>query len=179
MDASVITSQPVKLIDLQVQPLTAETWAPFGQIIAADKDGRPFGPHDAQLLLSRGIPRFYIMSLKLKPLTFKVITRHLQVTQCLASSESKPWMIAVAPPHDPDNVEAIVDPKEIVAFQIPGNVAVMLYRSTWHAGPYYNGERADFFNLELSDTNQTDHPSTYLDKQFGLEYRFAGPLSKA
>jgi ureidoglycolate hydrolase len=178
MDASVITSQPVKLVDLQVQPLKAETWAPFGQIIVPDKDGRPFGPHDAQLDLHRGTPRFYIMSLRLKPLTFTVITRHLQVTQCLASVGGKPWMIAVAPPHDPDNRDAIVDPKEIMAFQIPGNVAIKLHRSTWHAGPYYNGETADFFNLELSDTNQADHPSVYLDKRFGIEYRFAGPLSK-
>jgi hypothetical protein len=36
---------------------TPECFAPFGQVIAASPDGDQFGPHDAQLDLSRGIPR--------------------------------------------------------------------------------------------------------------------------
>ena len=29
--------------------------------------------------------------------------------------------------------------------------------ATWHAGPYFEHEFVDFYNLELSDTNVVDH----------------------
>ncbi|WP_448564609.1 hypothetical protein [Trichothermofontia sp.] len=28
---------------------------------------------------------------------------------------------------------------------------------TWHAGPYFDHDWVDFYNLELSDTNEVDH----------------------
>ena len=167
------------LVDLPVQPLTAEAFKAFGQVIAPAVDGRPFGPDDAQLDITRGIPRFYIMSLKgPRPSTFRYITRHLSVTQCLASCGNKPWLIAVAPPNEPDNPAAKPDPAAIVAFHVPGNLGIKLDRSTWHAGPFFGGSAADFFNLELSDTNQVDHHPVYLDKEFGIEMHLAGPLAK-
>ena len=48
-EARVVTLRPVEA--------TPESFAPFGQVIAASPDGDQFGPHDAQLDLSRGIPR--------------------------------------------------------------------------------------------------------------------------
>jgi hypothetical protein len=37
-------------------------------------------------------------------------------------------------------------------------VFVKLERGTWHAGPLFVGSaHADFYNLELSDTNVVDH----------------------
>ena len=165
------------LIELPVRALTAEAFKPFGQVIAPAADGQLFGPDDAQLDIARGIPRFYTMSLKARPATFRSITRHLRVTQCLASCGGRPWLIAVAPPNEPDNPDARPDPASIVAFHVPGTLGIKLDRSTWHVGPFFSGPTADFFNLELSDTNVTDHHSVYLDKEFGIEMRLAGPLA--
>jgi ureidoglycolate hydrolase len=95
------------------------------------------------------------------------------VTQVLASVGGKPWLIAVAPPQDPDDPAKMPDPAAIKAFRIPGTVAIKLHRSTWHAGPFFEDAQVDFFNLELSDTNQTDHFSCQLDRTYGLEFRFA------
>ena len=36
---------------------TAESFEPYGQVVEASPDGDEFGPRDAQLDLSRGIPR--------------------------------------------------------------------------------------------------------------------------
>jgi ureidoglycolate hydrolase len=167
------------VVDLIVEPLTGQAFAPYGQVMAPTLDGKLYGPEDAQLDITRGIPRFYILALKgPRALTFRYITRHIAVTQCLASCGSKPWLVAVAPPNDPDNPHARPDPKQIRAFHVPGTVGIKLHRSTWHVGPFFAGDAADFYNLELSDTNQADHHPVKLDKEFGVEFRLTGPLAQ-
>jgi ureidoglycolate lyase len=164
--------RPPEIVALPVQPLNAAAFAPFGQIIAPAPDGVPFGPADAQLELNRGIPRFYMMTLRGRdPVVFNVITRHLRVTQCLASVGRKSWLIAVAPPNDPDDPRETPDPAAIRTFLVPGTLAIKLHRSTWHAGPFFKEATLDFLNLELSDTNSTDHFSCDLERTFGLQFR--------
>lgn len=170
--------QPMKTIELMLQPLNSETFSPFGQVISTSADGKPFGADDAQLEF-HGTPRFYILALKHREPRFRHITRHLKVTQCLASVGAKPWFLAVAPPNDPDNADAMPDPASIAAFWVPGHVAVKLHRSSWHAGPFFSEPTLDFFNLELSDTNKTDHFSCQLDRQFGIEFAFGGLPNEA
>ena len=158
--------------DLKVEPATPAAFAPFGTLIEKAPDGKLFGPDEAQLELGRGTPRFYILDLKHREMEFRHITRHIAVTQCLAAVGGKPWVIAVAPPDDPDNPDAKPDPAKIRAFRIEGHQAIMLGRSTWHAGPFFGLPALSFFNLELADTNQTDHHNCLLDRDFGLRYRF-------
>lgn len=162
-----------RVIDLPVGPISATAFARFGTLIQAAEDGKLFGPDEAQLELTRGTPRFYVMRLKRREKSFTHITRHLAVTQCLASVGGKPWLLAVAPPSDPDNPAGEPDPAEIRAFSVPGDVAVSLHRSTWHAGPFFDEPTHDFFNLELADTNQVDHHNCLLNERFGLRFRFA------
>lgn len=46
----------------------------------------------------------------------------------------------------------------------PGNF-IKLHAGTWHAGPLFEGEDSmAFYNLELSDTNVTDH-NTHIYKE--------------
>lgn len=166
-------SVTVETVRLAVAPLSAAAFAPYGTVMPAHEDGKAFGPDEAQLELARGTPRFYVMRLFGRPAAFTHITRHLAVTQCLAAVEGGSWLIAVCPPDDPDNPAAEPDLGRLAAFEVPGDVAVMLHRSTWHAGPYFGGARKDFFNLELADTNQVDHHSVDLARRFGRAYEFA------
>ncbi len=159
-------------VDLKVEPASHAAFAPFGTLIEKSPDGKLFGPDEAQLVLDRGTPRFYILDLKHREPAFRHITRHIAVTQCLASVGGAPWLIAVAPPDDPDNPHAKPDPSKIRAFRIEGHQAIMLGRSTWHAGPFFVEPALGFVNLELADTNQTDHHNCLLDEDFGLRYRF-------
>jgi ureidoglycolate hydrolase len=85
---------------------------------------------------------------------FHKITRHLQCTQCLGSLEGKDWLIAVCPPDNNVNEPVL---EEIAAFRIPGNCFIKLNEGTWHAGPYFEHEFVDFYNLELAETNVVDH----------------------
>jgi len=157
-------------------------------VITATADGKPFDDHDAQLVLSPGVPRFYLMTLKARGRHFHRITRHQRCTQCLGSLGGKSWFMAVCPPSQGDRP----DLAQLRAFTIPGSCFIKLHVGTWHAGPYFepeagelgrgeegmgNGEGNDrpssamvFYNLELSDTNVTDHQTYDWATQEGLSF---------
>jgi len=160
---------------LIAHPISVAAFAPFGDFIAQTEDGVPFGAADASLDLAQGTPRFYVMRLDARPLSVTRITRHLKVTQCLAAVGGKPWLIAVAPPLDPDNASAEPAIEAIQAFVVPGDAAIKLHKGTWHAGPFFEGREMAFFNLELADTNITDHQNSYLDKRFGVRLKLMAP----
>ena len=159
-------SQFIPLIQLAAEPITLKSFRPFGQVIFPSPDGVSYGAEDAQLQLQNGTPRFYIMRLQERGRRFHEITRHRQCTQCLGSLAGKPWLIAVAPASLADQP----DPNAIRAFHIPGNCFIKLEVGTWHAGPYFDGLEVDFYNLELSDTNITDHQTCNLKTAYNLEY---------
>jgi len=162
MSAAVIRVKP--------QPATPEALAPFGTLIEPGEDGTPFGPGDAKLELGAGTPRLYIMRLPNRGLLVKGITRHRQVTQCLAATKGAEWFVCLAAPGDADAEGAKPDPKAIACFRIGGDVALALHRGTWHAGPFFVASEQDFLNLELSDTNETDHHTVRLDTEFGFVF---------
>lgn len=162
--------------ELAVLALSPAAFAPYGTVIPPTDDGGAFGPHDAALQLGEGIPRFYTMRLRNRGLEISRITRHRQVTQVLGSAGGLPWLLAVAPPSADDRPDAEPALEQIRAFRIPGDTAVMLLRGTWHAGPLFQQQEASFFNLELSDTNVTDHWNCDLAQRYGVTLRLS-PLS--
>lgn len=156
----------ISLQKLPAQLITAENFKPYGQVIFPSIDGKAFDAEDAQLNLENGTPRFYIMRLHKRGRNFHQITRHGQCTQCLGSLEGKEWFMVVAPPHDRDRPSI----EQMSAFRIPGNCFIKLEVGTWHAGPYFDREFVDFYNLELSDTNVVDHFTHNFRKHDHLEF---------
>lgn len=156
----------MNLQQISAQLITPDRFQPFGQLISASEDGKPYDQLDAQLNLDKGIPRFYIMRLHHRGRKFHQITRHNLCTQCLGSLEGKTWYIVVAPP----SLTAQPDLQAMTAFQIPGNCFIKLEVGTWHAGPYFDDEVVDFYNLELSDTNIVDHETYNFSTEQNLEW---------
>ncbi|KAJ4835232.1 hypothetical protein Tsubulata_046736 [Turnera subulata] len=164
-------SSKSQLVTKKVKPIeaTPESFKEYGQVIEASPDGEEFGPQDAQLNLSQGIPRFYIMHLENRPLRFSTITHHANVTQCLGAIGGGEWYLGVAKPSILDSKDAtgndsavkshcghfyvppVVD--EVHVFRISGSKFIMLNQGTWHAGPLFKADWMDFYNLELSNTN--------------------------
>ena len=155
-------------VSLVAEPLTKEAFAPFGQIARAEEDGVAFGPDDAALDLSQGTPRFYIMRLRDKTMSFDTITFHAQVTQCLGALGDQPWYMAVSAPTK--DVGKFPRREDLKVFKIPPGVFVKMHAATWHAGPLWDAANGpgsmDFYNLELSDTNQVDHNCHSYDVPF-------------
>ena len=150
------------------QTATYDNIAAYGTLLEPLGDGVAFCALDAQLQLGLGTPRFYLMKLTKRPMAVTRITRHLAVTQALASLNGKRWYVLLAPPDEPDNPQALPDVERLQAFCITGFQALVLHRSTWHAGPYFLEDEVDFVNLELSDTNVVDHHNARLDVTFGM-----------
>lgn len=48
----------LKEVKVEVIEGTDESFNEYGQVIGPSPDGEEFGPHDAQLHLSRGTPRY-------------------------------------------------------------------------------------------------------------------------
>ncbi|XP_042511559.1 uncharacterized protein LOC122086662 isoform X3 [Macadamia integrifolia] len=178
MDSSGKATAPAVLKRNAIEA-TPESFKEFGQVIELSHDGEEFGPQDAQLDLSRGIPRFYIMRLETRSLTFNAITYHSKVTQCLGNVGGHVWYLGIAK-------GSIVDPKETVphpdqevmqsecghyyvpphpddvcVFRISGPKFLKLNIGTWHAGPLFKADAMEFYNLELSNTNVVDHTKYY------------------
>ena len=133
-------------------PITESNFKPYGQLITPSPDGKTFDQSDAVLKLDNGIPRFYIMRLQRRGRTFHEITRHSLCTQCLGSLNGKDWLMAVCPPL----LQTEPNLDRLAAFRIPGDCFIKLDLGTWHAGPYFEHQQVDFYNLELSDTNIVD-----------------------
>ncbi|XP_010516790.1 PREDICTED: uncharacterized protein LOC104792359 isoform X2 [Camelina sativa] len=180
------------LVEVNLIPIeaTSETFADYGQVIEVSRDGERFGPNDAQLDLSKGTPRFYLMTLNDAPLRFGSITHHANVTQCLGSIGGHVWYLGVAKPSiikNDDDVGKGVDNKvksksghwyvpppvdEVRVFRISGPKYIKLNHGTWHAGPLFKDSSMDFYNLELTDTNVVDHTTHYFKKDDGVIFRF-------
>ena len=113
---------------LDIRELTAEAFAPYGQVVAPLRTGgrdaeTSYDPEasarEAKLVLGNGEPRLWIMHLPHVGLGFTRIARHRRVTQCLGSLGGKEWLIGVAPPGDlGDDARPRVE--DIAAFRVPG-----------------------------------------------------------
>jgi ureidoglycolate hydrolase len=154
------------ILKISARAIAADIFQPYGQLITASKDGKPFDDSDAVLNLANGIPRFYIMRLKQRGRKFHTITRHARCTQCLGSLGGKDWFMAVCPP----STSSQPDLDRLMVFEIPGDGFIKLEVGTWHAGPYFDDEIVDFYNLELSDTNVVDHFTHNFLTQDNLEF---------
>jgi ureidoglycolate hydrolase len=60
--------------------------------------------------------------------------------------------------------------QQIAAFRITGNCFIKLNAGTWHAGPLFEEEFIDFYNLELHDTNINDYEVYNLRKLYNLNF---------
>ncbi|PNW80118.1 hypothetical protein CHLRE_08g378650v5 [Chlamydomonas reinhardtii] len=168
--ASTNETQTLKQVVLKVTPLTPENIKPFGQIVTTSDDGKMFDKEDAQLVLDKGTPRFYIMKLPARGLRFHRITYHGQCTQCLGSlTPGHPWYVALAAPTL--SLDQWPRPEDIRVFKIPFGCFVKFEVGTWHAGPLFAAPGSiDFYNLELSDTNVTDHNTHDYRRDNGMEF---------
>jgi len=168
--SSTTIGEPIKTIKLKPIPVTSESFRPFGQVCGAEHDGKMYDKDDAQLVLDKGTPRFYIMRLPRRGLKFHRITYHAKCTQCLGVlNPIGRWFMAVAKPSG--SVEAYPKLEDLTVFEIPHGVFVKMEPGTWHAGPlFFEHEFMDFYNLELNDTNVTDHNTHDYKKHSGTEF---------
>jgi ureidoglycolate hydrolase len=134
------------------QPLTPESFAPFGQVLAAE-------PHEAGIEVRDGEAWVLnVLSYDHRPLVCDHLNAHHRATQMLLPLGSRTAALVVAPAaadfSDPAGLEGVR------AFVLDGRAAVNLALGTWHWGPYPVGEHVDLLNLQgrgFADDNEVAH----------------------
>lgn len=137
----------------------------FGTAILPVDDMTPHSIGDAELIFNGANLRYYVMRLRRRPAMLGSMTRHTQATQCLSSADAQPWWLAVA---SAKLASEQLDHSTVQLVNVQPGEAVKLHQGTWHAGPFFLTPTALFFNLELSDTNLSDHNSQPLKAKLEL-----------
>jgi len=123
---------------IRVEPLTEDSFAPFGQVIEAknrEADFRGGGvsrgwfvDFQADGTTSVGVSRVICQAL-----SFKRMERHFAVTQSFIPLYGMPAVVAVAALTDPNDPASVPKPEDVHAFLIDGTKGYMLYKGTWHS----------------------------------------------
>jgi len=135
------------------------------------------------------------MRLKNRTWQFDAVTHHANTTHCLGSLHGLPWYIGVAGSTiigatervDPDKCSQILKAdgyeylppavEDIRLFRVDGSRFLKLHVGTWHAAPLFQEPYMEFYNLELSNTNEVDHPNYYFKKSKGIVFEVDNPCS--
>jgi ureidoglycolate lyase len=125
------------VVEIPAGRLSAEAFAPFGQIIGEQAVPPVFaGPHIQSWRLAfevDGATELMYSRYLHQPYEFSTLERHVNVTQSFIPLENAPSVMVVAPPTDPDDWSRVPDPKAVRAFYVSGSCGLMLWRATWHA----------------------------------------------
>jgi ureidoglycolate hydrolase len=130
-------------------PLTAESFAPFGQLLAAEPDEALIEVRDGEEWILN------VLTYEHHDLVCDHLNAHHKATQALLPMGSQPALLVVAPPGTTFAEPADLD--TIRAFVMDGTAGVNLAFGTWHWGPYPIGPRVDLLNLQgrgFADDNE-------------------------
>jgi ureidoglycolate lyase len=144
-----MTAQParigseVRTVELVVQELTAEDFAPFGVVS---------NPGVTARLELGGPVAITEVRVEPRPLSVDFLARHVRTTQTYVPLGGRSAVLVVAPPSDLSDPKALPDLTRLAAFRLDGSRAVTLHKGTWHRTPIVDGEAAHFIVLDRVDT---------------------------
>lgn len=126
---------------VRARPLSAEGWAPYGQVVGRD---------DCVLELRDGaVFHLDVLTYGWRELHCDHLNRHHTATQALIPLGGAPAVVVVAPPAATFANAADLD--TIEAFVISGDVGINLAIATWHWGPYPLGPEVHLANVQARD----------------------------
>ncbi len=173
-----------RTVQVPVLPLTHETFAPFGELLAS-RDTEP----DFTGLMSVGwnaefrvTGEIHIMTLRSRysGYRFSMLERHFDVTQTFIPIGSATALVAVAAPTG----DRPPDPADVRGFLLDGSAGYVLHRGTWHSLDRYpiRSEASDLVIITgrrtQEDLETHDRPQLELSEQidyadqFGVTFTF-------
>jgi ureidoglycolate lyase len=122
---------------ITVEPLTEESFRPFGVVIgerAAAPDFRgELGTLGWSIDWRGGRAKISYLRTPYQGLGFRKLERHLELTQTFVPIGGAPAVVAVAAPTDPRDRGAVPRPDAVRAFLLDGRVGYALHAGTWHS----------------------------------------------
>lgn len=123
-----------ELVRIQVALLNEDTFAPFGEVLAA-KRGAPDFTGISSVgwkagFTCNGPPELMVYSSRYSGLRFTLLERHFDVTQSFIPLGRVPAVVAVAAPTARDQLP---EPGDVQAFLLDGSAGYVLRQGTWHS----------------------------------------------
>jgi ureidoglycolate lyase len=156
-----------KLIEIVAEPLTAEAFAPFGEIVggsSAPTDWtRPGLDAWKNTFRIEGKTELRVMRYHRQNPNLHVMERHVTVTESRMPLGGARVFMVVAPPSPADRPDEAPPPEAARAFYLDGTAGLMLSLGTWHALDCYviGRDYADF--AFISEVATEDEIETSID----------------
>lgn len=154
---------------LNVEPMTAEAFAPFGEVMEAKArppEARQFFPITCEV---NGRTTLDVIWQPHAGRQFKLLERHFNVTQTFVPLEGSPAVVAVAPPTDLDDPAAVPRPEDVRAFLIDPTKGFAYKVGTWHSLDRYilspPGASFVIMNVDPNPTQFVDY-----EEEFGVVF---------
>lgn len=127
----------MKTIDIRLEPVSAEKFVPFGEIIEGKQSEPQFTADHMESWPMQfdidGKTELMLNRFHYAPLTFSKMERHFHVTQCFLPFGKVPMAMVVSAPTGLNDSSALPGPEDIRAFYLDGTQGIMLWKGTWHA----------------------------------------------
>ncbi len=146
----------IRTICLEVQPMTREAFAPFGEIISERGT--------IEIDLDGGQAGFVAQTVEKRPMVFDFLGRHRRTEQVFSPLGGAQSIIAVAMQTDGD----APDPTKMAAFLVDGSCAFKLHRGTWHTSAFPVKDRASFLVVDREGTLDEDYDLRDLKTALGV-----------
>jgi len=161
-----------RIHELEIEPLTAEAFAPFGTLLDAGRRpvDRRLIEYDKAFRIA-GSTKVGVIWEPYADLTLTQLERHFSVTQSFIPLSGSLSVMAVARPTDPNDPKAIPDPDQVRAFLVDGTVGFRYDIGTWHSPNrsvlHPPGATFVIISVEPSPTEVVDYA-----RQFGVTFRY-------
>jgi len=142
---------------VQAEPLTAEAFAPFGQVISTGE----------MVMELRDDERFHlnVLSYDREPLVCDHLNRHHRATQALVALAGRPTLVVVAPRELDFSTRDHLS--SVRAFVCDGTAGINIALSTWHWGPYPLMDHVDLVNVQGAGF-ANDNEVAHLERDLGV-----------
>jgi ureidoglycolate lyase len=142
-----------KVLQIKAEPLTAEAYRPFGQVIGMDK---------VQMKIVNDRFRMGITTMQCQPFRITHLNRLIQSTQALIPLGGKACLVVVAPPTvNLDNPE---DLTQVRAFINDGSCGVNIDLGTWHMALLPLGREISMVNIQGEHAGEDTEERSFEEK---------------
>ncbi len=126
-----------ELVEIALESLTADAFAPYGQLIAA-RDAPPVfeATHlqawQMDFAVDGDIELMYVRYIR-QDMRWTTMERHFNITQSFMALGGAASVMVVAGPTDAGDRSTLPLPETVRAFLVDGAQGVMLWKGAWHA----------------------------------------------
>jgi ureidoglycolate lyase len=142
-----------KILQIRAEPLTAEAYRPFGQVIGLDR---------IQMKIVNDRFRMGMITMKCQPFRITRLNRHIKSTQALIPLGGKACLVVVAPPTV--NLDSPEDLTQVKAFINDGSCGINIDLGTWHMAPLPLGPEVNLVNIQGEHSGEDTEERSFEEK---------------